>query len=198
MLDLQEFTGRYVRLVPIRREHVQGLFEAGNKPEIWTYMFMKVRSLEDMGKIVEDALESMKAGTEFTYTIVDQQSDRIVGSTRMYDYVPKHRQLEIGSTWLTPDVWRTALNTECKYLLLKYCFETLHLLRVQLKTDGRNLRSQRAIERLGATQEGVLRKHRVLPDGYVRDTVMYSILHDEWDAVKSKLEAYISLESTGC
>jgi RimJ/RimL family protein N-acetyltransferase len=88
-------------------------------------------------------------------------------------------------------VWRTAVNTECKYLLLRHCFETLGMIRVQLKTDARNLRSQRAIERLGAVREGVLRHHRVLPDGYLRDSVYYSILSGEWPAVRARLEGLL-------
>ena len=100
----------------------------------------------------------------------------------------ENRNLEIGKTWLTPAVWGTHLNTECKYLLLRYCFETLGTLRVQLKTDVRNVRSQRATERLGAVKEGVLRHHWVMPDGHIRDSVLYSILLEEWPDCKERLE----------
>lgn len=123
--------------------------------------------------------------------IIDQATNQVVGSTRFLDISSQHRQLEIGSTWLTPSVWRTRMNTECKYLLLKHCFEVLETIRVQIKTDRRNVQSQRAIERLGAVKEGVLRRHRILPDGYVRDTVYYSVIDEEWPAVKARLEAFL-------
>lgn len=118
--------------------------------------------------------------------------NRIIGSTRFADIQTSHRTLEIGWTWLTPAVQRTALNTECKYLLLRHAFESLGALRVQLKTDQRNETSQRAIERLGAVREGILRKHRIVRDNYQRDSVMYSITDDEWPAVKAGLEAKLS------
>ena len=122
------------------------------------------------------------------FTIIDKETNRPVGSTRYMDITLPNRGLEIGWTWLTPSVWRTRMNTECKYLLLKHGFEELNLLRIQLKTDSRNLRSQRAMERLGAVREGVLRRHRLLSDGYQRDTVYYSILAEEWAGVKARLE----------
>lgn len=125
------------------------------------------------------------------FAIVRRSDDRAVGVTSYMDIRPTDRGLEIGGTWLTPEVWRTALNTECKYLLLCHAFETLGCLRVQLKTDLRNVRSQRAIERLGAVKEGILRKHMVIHDGYVRDTVMYSIVDTEWPDVKKRLEEFL-------
>jgi len=114
-----------------------------------------------------------------------------VGSTRFLNISIQNRNLEIGSTWLSPTVWRTRINTECKYLLLKHCFETLGTIRVQLKTDSRNVRSQRSIERLGAVKEGVLRNHMIMPDGYLRDSVVYSIIDKEWVQVKNKLESML-------
>ncbi len=119
------------------------------------------------------------------------QGKKIVGSTRLFDLSAEHRGLEIGSTWLNPSVWRTRVNTECKYLLLREAFEHLDMLRVQIKTDLRNLQSQAAIERIGAVKEGILRKHRILHDGYVRDTVMYSITNDEWPDVRIRLESML-------
>ena len=98
--------------------------------------------------------------------------------------------MEIGHTWYNPSVWRTRVNTESKYMLLRYCFESLNLLRVQIKTDLRNERSQAAIARLGAQKEGILRQHRVLYDGYIRDTVMFSIIDKEWPQVKERLEGF--------
>ncbi len=161
---------------------------AGRSPEIWEYMPMRVARRDDMGRLVREALQAQAEGREIPFVIRDRASGRIIGSTRFLDLRPSHRSLEIGWTWLTPDVWRTSSNTECKYLLLRHCFESLGLLRVQLKTDARNVRSQRAIERLGAVREGVLRHHVIMPDGYLRDSVYYSILAEEWSGTRTRLE----------
>ncbi|RIX51521.1 N-acetyltransferase [Paenibacillus nanensis] len=174
----------------MRHEHGEGLYEAGNFPEIWTVTQGRIASLEDSIAYIQKALEIPGA---LPFVIIDQASSRIIGGTRFYDISAQNRSLEIGSTWLTPSAWRTKVNTECKYLLLKHCFETLGTIRVQLKTDLRNERSQRAIERLGASKEGVLRNHMILPDGYIRDSVYYSILDREWPDVKRRLEGYLSV-----
>jgi RimJ/RimL family protein N-acetyltransferase len=187
-----ELVGERARLVPMEAKHAEALFEAGRFPEIWAYMPMKVETAGDMERMVTEALAAKEKGTELPFVVEDQESGRVVGSTRFLDIQTAHRQLEIGWTWYTPDVWRTRINTECKYLLLSYCFEELALVRVQLKTDGRNKRSQRAIERIGGVKEGVLRRHRILPDGYIRDSVYYSVIAEEWPGVKQRLEAMLS------
>lgn len=187
-----ELVGERAKLIPMRESHVDGLFEAGTDPQIWTYMPLQVNTVDDMRRLVSEALIGRGNGSEFPFIIMDQQSDKIVGSTRFLDISVSNRHIEIGWTWLAPSVWRTRINTECKYLLLQHCFETLDLLRVQLKTDRRNLRSQQAIERIGGTQEGILRKHRILPDGYIRDSVYYSILDAEWPAAKMRLQEMLS------
>lgn len=178
-------------LLPMDITHVTGLFEAGRNPEIWTYLPMRVATIEDAERFVHQALEAREQGIEYPFVVFDQLTQRIVGSTRFCDIQAANRNLEIGWTWYSPDVWRTCINTECKYLLLRYCFETLDLLRVQLKTDSRNLRSQQAIERIGGIREGVLRRHRIMYDGYVRDSVYFSILADEWLGVKKRLESML-------
>jgi len=122
------------------------------------------------------------------WATVDATTDRAVGSTRFGDIAPEHGRVEIGWTWIAPSHQRTAFNTEAKLLQLTYAFDELGATRVALKTDGRNLRSQAAIERLGAVREGALRRHVRMPDGFMRDTVYYSILADEWRAVKARLE----------
>ncbi len=184
-------TGDRVEIVPMDPAHTDGLFKAGRAAEIWEYMPMRVATPEDMARLLRDALRDRDEGREFPFVIIDRASGRIVGSTRFLEIALAHRGIEIGWTWLAPDVWRTPINTECKYLLLRHCFETLEMIRVQLKTDARNLRSQRAIERLGAAREGVLRHHRVMPDGYLRDSVYYSILAEEWPGVKARLEGVL-------
>jgi RimJ/RimL family protein N-acetyltransferase len=172
-------------------QHIQPLFIAGNEPSIWTYMPTKVESIEDITNLVKGALQAREQEIAFPFVIIDQRSDKIVGSTRFLNISIPDRNLEIGWTWLSPTVWRTRINTECKYLLLKHCFETLKAIRVQLKTDSRNIRSQQAIERLGAVKEGVLRNHMVMPDGYLRDSVFYSVINREWDMVKNRLEDFL-------
>ncbi len=183
--------GERVELIPMEPAHVDGLYAAGSNPEIWDYMPMRVASRDDMIRLVREALRARDEGRELPFVILDRATGRIVGSTRFLDITPAHRGIEIGWTWLAPGVWRTAVNTECKYVLLRHCFETLEMIRVTLKTDTRNVRSQRAIERLGAVREGVLRHHRIMPDGYLRDSVYYSILAEEWPAVKAPLEGVL-------
>lgn len=136
--------------------------------------------------MVQMALRDLEAGCCVPYTVF--AGEVIVGSTRLIDLSETDRGVEIGWTWLTPSVWRTAVNTECKFLLLRYCFEELNLIRVMLKTDSRNMRSQAAITRLGAVKEGVLRNHRILPDGYIRDSVIFSIIDQEWPNVCKHLQ----------
>jgi N-acetyltransferase len=114
--------------------------------------------------------------------------NKIVGSTRFYEIHPDHQRLAIGYTWYTPNVWGTTVNPECKLLLLRYAFDILRANRIEFFIDARNDRSRAAIQKLGATQEGILRKHIVLDDHFVRDTVVYSILKDEWPTVLSNLE----------
>lgn len=183
--------GEHVELLPMEPAHTAALYEAGRAPEIWDYMPARVATLEDMARLVREALRARAEGHELPFVIRARPAGRIAGSTRFLEITPAHRGIEIGWTWLAPDVWRTAVNTECKYLLLRHCFETLGMIRVQLKTDARNVRSQRAIERLGAVREGVLRHHRILPDGYLRDSVYYSILSGEWPAVRARLEGLL-------
>lgn len=190
-IPMQKLTGKWVELVPLSLDHVEEVYQAGRFDDIWSHMFDRLRSLEDAKVYVERALENRARGAEFPFVNVDLATGRVVGSTRLFDFSESHRQVEIGHTWLTPAVWRTAINTESKYLLLQYCFERLDLVRVQLKTDGRNTRSQAALTRIGATREGVLRKHRVLPDGYIRDTVMYSVISEEWPTVRARLHGYL-------
>ncbi|WP_205516171.1 GNAT family protein [Paenibacillus sp. SYP-B3998] len=182
--------GTRVALLPMEKSHLSGLAEAAADPLIWSYM-TPLLQINDVENFVHQALAEHQSGHGIPYTVYDKQFDKIVGSTRFFDISLEHRHLEIGQTWYNPSVWRTRVNTECKYLLLRHCFESLDLLRVQIKTDLRNIRSQTAIARIGAHKEGILRQHRVLHDGYIRDTVIFSILDSEWPNVKSKLEGYL-------
>ncbi|MBA4494626.1 GNAT family N-acetyltransferase [Paenactinomyces guangxiensis] len=187
-----ELKGNRVRLIPLEPYHTEALFRAGNHPEIWTYMTSPMNNPEDMEKIITHALAQKEKGLELPFVVIDQESDEVIGSTRFLNVSRQNRSLEIGSTWYTPRVWRSPVNTECKYLLLRHSFEKLHALRVQIKTDSRNLRAQKAIERLGAVKEGTLRNERILYNGYIRDAVYYSIIDEEWPAIKRKLESFLS------
>ncbi|WP_141434415.1 GNAT family N-acetyltransferase [Bacillus sp. 03113] len=190
-IELTELKGQRVKLVPMHIDHIEGLFEAGMNDQIWAYMPMKVETIDDVKRLVDDALSARDQGLEFPYIIIDQETEKIVGSSRFLNISKLNRSLEIGWTWYNPSVWRTRINTECKYLLLSYCFEALSTIRVEFKTDSRNTRSQRAIERLGAVKEGIFRNHRILADGYIRDSVYYSIILQEWPSVKTRLENFL-------
>lgn len=178
-------TGKVVRLEPLSEAHIPGLAAIGLDESIWEHMLYEpVRTEEDMRRWVLDILSR----PDLPFAVIHLPSGQVAGATRYLNIQPEHRGLEIGGTWYGRTFQRTAVNTESKYLLLRYAFETLGCIRVQFKTDLRNVRSQRAIERLGAKREGVLRNHMILPDGRLRDSVFYSILDTEWEEVKKKLE----------
>ena len=187
-------TGELVRLEPLSLEHASDLFRSSRDPSIWRFLASPSgppNSEEAMRRFIELAVDLQRHGTHLPFAVALKASGRAVGSTRYLDIQPAHRGLEIGGTWYAPEVQRTAVNTECKYLLLRHAFETLGCVRVQFKTDRRNERSQRAIERIGGVREGILRRHMILHDGYVRDSVYYSIIDQEWPAVRAHLEVLL-------
>lgn len=182
-------TGGFVRLEPMTEAHIPGLAEIGAGQTFWDFMlYGNINTVDDMRNWVLDILSRAEKGTDLPFAVIHLASNRIAGATRYLNIVPKDRGLEIGGTWYGSEFQRTPVNTECKYLLLRHAFETLDCIRVQLKTDLRNERSQKAIERLGAVKEGVLRNHMILPDGRIRHSVFYSVLDSEWPEVKKKLE----------
>ena len=185
-------TGRHVRLEPMTEEHTSALAEIGVGQPFWHFMlYGDMNSVDDMRDWVKDILSRAEKGTDLPFVAIHLASGRVAGATRYLNIMPKDRGLEIGGTWYGPDFQRTPDNTECKYLLLEHAFERLGCIRVQLKTDLRNERSQKAIERIGAVKEGVLRNHMILPDGYYRHSVFYSILDTEWPEVKRRLEGML-------
>lgn len=185
--------GRHVRLEPIAEHHVTALVRHAADPEIWTHFGgAKLDTAEILHARIEAQQGERERRQAVTFAIVPLATGEATGTTTYFDVSAPDRRLEIGSTWLGPSVWRTAVNTECKLLLLGHAFEALGCLRVQLKTDILNLRSQAAIARLGAVREGVLRAHMRRRDGTQRDTVMYSIIAGEWPAVKARLEARLA------
>ncbi len=181
-------TGHYVRLEPLALQHAENLFAIGQDENAWRYMPRPVmKSLEDTRAWIEETIQLSSMRREIPFAIIRLDQERAAGSTRFLDIQVDNHSLEIGWTWLCKSAQRTAINTESKFLLLSHAFEELDVKRVQFKTDGRNLQSQKAIERLGAVKEGVLRRQRRMWDGYLRDTVYYSILHDEWPEVRERL-----------
>ena len=185
--------GKFVRLEPMTEAHIPALAVAGKDEDIWKYMLYGNLGIEaNMRAWVQDMLGRQAKGTDLNFVVFHLERGVLAGATRYLDMQPAHRALEIGGTWYAPEFQRTAVNTECKFLLLQYAFEQMKCIRVQFKADARNERSLRAIERLGANREGVLRNHMILPDGTVRDSVYYSILDREWPVVKTNLAAKLA------
>lgn len=184
-------TGRFVRLEPIEERHRDDLLvAAAQDPTTFRYMSSDL----SVGTSVWPAYLADAQRPEYVaWATIEAATGRAVGSSRFGDIAPAHGRVEIGWTWIAPSHQRSAMNTEAKLLQLGYAFDELGATRVALKTDGRNLRSQAAIERLGAQREGTLRRHIRLPDGFIRDTVYFSILAEEWPAVKARLEERLSL-----
>ena len=177
--------GNSVRLEPLSQDHAQGLFNRGQNRAVWDFMpracFV---DLADTRQWIDEALD-MPAQQPFA--MVETGKRKAVGSTRFLNIRPEHKSLEIGWTWLGQDWQRTAINTEAKLLLMTHAFERLGCLRVEFKADDRNLRSQRALERIGATREGVLRNHMVVQQDFSRDSVYFSVIESEWTDVKKRL-----------
>jgi RimJ/RimL family protein N-acetyltransferase len=182
-------TGRHVRLEPLSEAHIPGLAKIGVGQKFWHFMLYGDMNTEaDIRNWVLDIMGRGRRETDLPFAVIHLESGRVAGATRYLNVLPNDRGLEIGGTWYGTEFQRSPVNTECKYLLMTHAFETLHAIRVQLKTDLINDRSQRAIERLGAKKEGVLRNHMILPDGRVRDSAFYSVLNTEWPDVKKNLE----------
>jgi len=185
-------TGQRVRLAPLCLEHAEVLWPQADDSDVWRYLpYGTIDSPARLRALIAELLARQARGTDLPFTVFDLATGLAAGMTRYLAIDYANRSLEIGSTWYGRAFRRTATNTECKYLLLRHAFESLGCVRVQLKTDVRNERSQRAIERLDAVREGVLRKHMILPDGYLRSSVIYSVVDDEWPAVKAHLEALL-------
>jgi RimJ/RimL family protein N-acetyltransferase len=181
--------GTYVRLEPLGVHHAAGLYAIGQDERVWRYLTREpFGCVDDAQEWIHEALEGLQTGSQLPFAIIHLASNRVAGTTRYLNSTPTDGGLEIGWTWLGVDYQRTPVNTECKWLLLSHAFESLGCVRVQLKTDLLNEASQRAIERIGGRREGVLRKFQRTRGGRIRDTVMYSILDDEWPAVRAKLE----------
>jgi RimJ/RimL family protein N-acetyltransferase len=180
--------GDFVRLEPMTLEHHAALSEVGLDPEIWRYTLGVVRTPEDMRSYMESALKLQREGTTLPFVTIERSSGRVVGSTRFGNYDAENRRIEIGWTWIARPWQRTTINTEAKYLMLSHAFERLRCVRVELKTDVLNTPSRKAMLRIGAKEEGILRKHALVWNGRYRDSIYYSILDEEWPGVKQQLQ----------
>jgi N-acetyltransferase len=183
--------GSVVRLEPIRREHAQLFWEAAKDAldDIFQWIPYRMKSSEDFQQVVDRALTEQERGESLVFATVERKSGRLIGSTRFMNIDRANRRVEIGSTWIMPAWQRTAVNTEAKYVMLRHAFEVWQCMRVELKTDALNQKSRNAILRIGAKEEGTLRKNLITWTGRVRDTVYFSILDTEWPEVKARLEA---------
>ncbi len=188
MLEPVTLEGRRIRLEPLSTDHVDELTAAGADERLWRHTPRRIRSRDDMLAYVSDALEGRKRGTMYPFVVRLRETAQAIGSTRYGNIDLVNRRLEIGWTWIAPEWQRTGVNREAKYLLLRHAFETLDCVRVEFKTDVLNEQSRRALEGIGAVEEGVLRQHVIVEGGRLRDTVYYSILAEEWPGVRSRLE----------
>jgi len=183
--------GEKVKLVPMQKEHLPELIEAGKDPLIWEQLPVDGSRKGNMAMYINEAILKRVNGDQYPFTVLDRKTGAAIGSTRLFELFPEHKKLEIGWTWYDSRCWGRGYNTECKLLLLTFCFETLGVNRVQIKTRNSNIRSQQAIKKIGGKLEGILRKDRIMHSGEVRDTMVFSIIDDEWAALKPGLEQLI-------
>lgn len=181
--------GRIVRLEPLTFEHVPGLAEVGLDPELWRWTLARPHGVDDVRAWAASTISARDAGAEFPFATIDVASGRPIGSSRYMNIVLEHRRLEIGWTWVAPPWQRTGANREAKLLMLEHAFERLGCRRVEFKTDSNNEKSRVALLGIGASFEGIFRNHMVMPDGRMRHSAWYSVIDEEWPAVRAGLEA---------
>jgi RimJ/RimL family protein N-acetyltransferase len=188
-MDIEPVTleGKRVRLEPMKEEHLDALTAAGAFDELWKWTTNKATTRESMKEYVDTALAEEKRGVALPFVTIDKASGKIIGSTRFGNIDRANRRAEIGWTWITPEFQRTYVNSEAKYLMLRHAFEAWNCMRVELKTDVLNEKSRNAMLRMGAKEEGILRKHAVTYSGRIRDTIYYSVLDTEWPEVREGL-----------
>ena len=179
--------GERVRLEPLMLEHLPELASIAFEPNLWRWTHRRIDTPEDLRAFFQIALAQIDAGTAVVWLTRSKSSGKAAGSTRLYDISKEHRTMELGGTWLHPDFQRTGINVEAKYLQLTHAFEHMNALRVSLKTHHENLKSQTAIAAMGAKFEGVARNHMIMPDGSIRHSHWYSVIREDWPAVKANL-----------
>jgi RimJ/RimL family protein N-acetyltransferase len=184
--------GAQVRLEPLTLEHHAALCEVGLDPELWQWIPYRATTAEEMLAYVQNALKDQATGIALPFATVERSTGRVIGSTRYMNIDRPNRRVEIGATWIAKPWQRSVINTEAKYLMLRHAFETQGCVRVELKTDALNQKSRNAILRIGAKEEGTLRRHIVTWTGRIRDSVYFSVLDSEWLEVKAALEAKLT------
>lgn len=186
--------GSVVRLEPLRPDHADRFWDVAKNDleDIFRWIPYAMKTREDFVKLIDNAFAEQDRGESVVFATVERSSGRTIGSTRFMNIDRVNKRVEIGSTWIAPAWQRTAVNTEAKYLMLRHAFEVWRCIRVELKTDALNQKSRNAILRIGAKEEGTLRRHLVTSTGRVRDTVYFSVLDSEWVDVKTRLEARMS------
>jgi RimJ/RimL family protein N-acetyltransferase len=184
--------GQHTRLEPLTLAHQEALIVAADDGELWNSIVTIVPTRETIAEYIEEALTGQAQGSELPFVIIQKATGRIVGTTRFYCIQPHQRNAAIGYTWVSRSAQRTAVNTEAKLLLLTHAFEHWDCVRIEFITDVLNEQSRAAILRLGARQEGILRKHIIMPNGRIRDSVCFSIIAEEWPEVKARLVAKLS------
>ncbi len=187
-LNETTLTGKIAKLVPLQKEHRDGLLAAASDGKLWELWYTSVPSEETIDQYIETALTEQLHGRSLPFTIIDISTNKIIGCTRYCNAVPNNRRLEIGYTWYAKSCHKTGINTECKYLLLQHAFEQLNCIAVEFKTHSHNKESKRAISRLGAKLDGIVRNHSIDKNGMIRDTCLYSIIQSEWAVVKFSLD----------
>lgn len=185
-------TGDLVDLLPLEESHFEELYLAASDQRIWEFYTHDWSDRRRFLNVYRATLAQREEGRVYPFVIYHRASKRIIGSTQLMDIVHDDRRLEIGGTWMMPEYWATAVNFDCKLALLTFCFEVLETQRVQLKTQHNNMRSRKAIEKIGGVFEGIIRQHMLKQDGTFRDSAMYSIVRDEWDVVKPALTSKLN------
>ena len=184
-------TGSIVRLLqPLGYQHTAGLLAAAAFDEIWTYLDEPTpRTIDDAKTLICDAEKEHARGGRIPFATLDTDSREVIGSISLIDIRPQDRAVEVGWAWLTPSRWSTGASREAIFLIMRHAFDTMGAIRVAYKTDSRNIRSRKSILSMGATQEGTFRNHRILSDGYIRDSIYYSVIREEWPAVRDRFES---------
>jgi len=186
-------TGESVELVPLEKGHFEELYKAAADKKLWEHIPTDCSNRETFETAYNFSLTEREKGNQYPFVIFHKQTKELIGSTRFFEIYPLDKKLEIGWTWIITKYWGTEINLECKLLLLSFCFDTLETRRVQIKTDSTNIRSRKAIEKIGGQFEGILRKDKIKENGVSRNAAYYSILDDEWDVAKEKIIAQLTI-----
>lgn len=177
-----------IKLIPLEEQHVHDLALAASDGNLWELWYTSVPDDQTISKYVQKAIEENRNDTSLAFAVIHKKTNTVIGTSRYTNATSEHKRLEIGYTWYAETYQKTYVNTECKLLMLQYAFEKLHTIAVEFRTNWYNFQSRNAILRLGAKQDGILRNHQILPDGTLRDTVVFSIIESEWPACKKALK----------